>query len=414
MPRQPSRSVAGRLIAVLAALVWAGPAAAHFSEGTKLRTVIVAPGPDGLTAHLRVPAPLLFADAVAAAAEAGTPFADPFVRAERAGPGLRHRLSIEAIEADPEGFEDRLAAALEWRQNGRPLEARVTAWRVLQRDPREGFGTGEEARASLAAGGARLDPVFGDAVVEMSLALDAPAPGADLTLRSALPALPLPDGVEIDNHLRDERGAGASRVVEGQLTEPVTLGGSGLAAAGAFVRQGVLHIIEGPDHVLLVVCIALGAGLAPRLIWLVTAFTAGHAVTLATSFLGHVPSAPWFIPAVEAAIAATVLYAAWAAWRGQLEAAWVMSAVGLLHGLGFSFVLSEILGRDAAGVVPALAAFTLGIELGQVAILAATLAAARLLALVSLRAEHVARAAALGGIAAVAAFWTVERTLVLA
>ena len=175
-----------------------------------------------------------------------------------------------------------------------------------------------------------------------------------------------------------------------------------------------MHTAEGPDHVLLVVCIALGAGSAWRLARLVTAFTLGHAVTLAVSFLGRVPQAVWFIPAVEAAIAATVLYAAWVAWRGQLEAAWLMGDIGLLHGLVFSFVLWEILGRDAPGVVPALAALTVGIELGQILILAATLLVLCDVALMPRHAEAVARTAALAGIAIVAAFWAADRILALA
>ena len=241
--------------------LFAAPVLAHFSEGTQVRTVVVAREEGGLEAYLRVPAPLLFADAVAVAATRSEPFANPFVRVEALGPAVRHRLSLEAIAADPEGWERRLVAAHEWRQSGRPLAARVLGWRVLGREPGRGFGSAEEARAALASEGARLDPVFGDAVVEVALGLDAPAPGAELGLRAGLPPLLLPPGVTIDNHLRDERGAGASRLVEGQLQEWTTLDGSRLAAARAFVWQGIVHILEGPDHVLLVVCIALGAGL---------------------------------------------------------------------------------------------------------------------------------------------------------
>ena len=398
----------------LVAVLLPAAAAAHFSEGTKVRTLVVAHAEDGLAAYLRVPAPLLFADAIAEAAERGAPLADPFLRTETFGPVTRHRLSLEAVEANPGAFAARLADALEWRQNGLPVEARVTGWRILGRDPRAGFGTAEEARAAMAQEGARLDPVFGDAVVEIALALDAPTPETGLTLRAPHPALSLPGGVVVDNHLRDERGPGASLVVEGQLGEPVTLGGSRLAAARAFVWQGVLHIVEGPDHVLLVVCIALGAGFAPRLIRLVTAFTLGHALTLAVSFLGSVPRAPWFVLAVEAAIAGTVLYAAWGVWRGRLEAAWLMGGIGLLHGLGFSFELSEILGRDAPGVVPALAAFTLGIELGQIAILAATLLVVGAASLAPRRVEAAARMAAVAAIGLVAAVWTIERAMALA
>ena len=403
-----------RLIVCLLALA-AGPAAAHFSEGTKPRTIVLATSEAGLIAHLRVPAPLLFADRVVEAMQSQEAFTAPFVRAERVGNALRHRLDLAAIERDSARFKARLAEALRWQQNGRPMKARVTSFRIGLRDPGEGFGSRDAAAASIASRGAGIDPIFGDAVVEYTLALGAPMPWAPISIQSAYPPLPLPRGVSIDNHLLDARGATpVSLSVPGQLTEWVTVDGSATAAFAGFVWQGVLHILKGLDHVLLVVCLALGAGRSRRLLWLVTAFTLGHAATLAVSFLGYVPSWQWFIPAVEAAIAATVLYAAVAAWMQRLEAIWIMGAVGLLHGLGFSFVLSEILGRDADGLVPALAAFTVGIEVGQLAVIAATLAAVAALSLVSRRVAGLARATALAGIAVLACLWVVERATALA
>ena len=272
-------------LALLGAFV-AAPALAHFSEGTKVRTVIVASGDHGGSRPTTACPHRSCSRLRSPRTPRGKPFTDPFVRAEALSPGVRYRLSLEAISADPEGWKRRLAGAHEWRQGGRPLTAQVLGWRVLGREPGRGFGSAEEARAALASEGARLDPVFGDAVVEVALSLDAAAAGAELSLRAALPP-----GVTIDNHLRDGRGAGASRVAESQLQEWTTLDGSRFAATRAFVWQGIAHTAEGPDHVLLVVCIALGAGSAWRLARLVTAFTLGHAVTLAVSFLGHVPRA---------------------------------------------------------------------------------------------------------------------------
>ncbi len=411
--RDLARKVATRLIVCLLAFA-AGPAAAHFSEGTKVRTIVLATGDAGLVAHVRVPAPLLFADRVVASMEAQEPFAAPFVRPEPVGGGLRYRLDMTAIERDVAQIEARLADALIWQQNGRPVGANLTEFRIALRDPVEGFRSPEEAAASVSSPGAGIDPVFGDAFVEYTLTLDAPMPRAPLSVRSAYPPLPLPRGVSVDNHLVDARGpTPVSLSVPGQLAEPVTLDGSAMSAFVGFVWQGVLHILKGLDHVLLVVCLALGAGSSRRLLWLVTAFTLGHAATLAVSFLGYVPDRHWFIPAVEAAIAATVVYAAVAAWMRRLEAVWIIGAVGLLHGLGFSFVLSEILGRDADRLIPALAAFTLGIELGQLAIVLATLATVAAISLGSRRVAGLARSAVLTGIALAACFWLVERASVL-
>jgi len=227
------------------------------------------------------------------------------------------------------------------------VTAQLITQRIVGRTPRGGFSTPEEARASLAESGARLDPVFGAAVIEAAFVLEAPVPKATLTVASALPTLPLPPGVSIDNHLIDARTATPISIMQqGQLGHGATIDGSVMRAAAAFTWQGVKHILEGLDHVALVVCLALGAGASVRLLWLVTAFTLGHSVTLVGTFLGFAPDWPWFTGAVEAAIAASVLYAAAAFWQ-TVVAPSVIAGIGLLHGFGFSFVLGEILGRDA-------------------------------------------------------------------
>jgi len=291
------------------------------------------------------------------------------------------------------------------------VTAQLITQRIVGRTPRGGFSTPEEARASLAESGARLDPVFGAAVIEAAFVLEAPVPKATLTVASALPTLPLPPGVSIDNHLIDARTATPISIMQqGQLGHGATIDGSVMRAAAAFTWQGVKHILEGLDHVALVVCLALGAGASVRLLWLVTAFTLGHSVTLVGTFLGFAPDWPWFTGAVEAAIAASVLYAAAAFWQ-TVVAPSVIAGIGLLHGFGFSFVLGEILGRDAPNLVVALAAFNIGIEIGQVAILGISLLAVWAVRTASAQAVRPARAAALVAIGVIAAYWTVERAM---
>ena len=170
-----------------------------------------------------------------------------------------------------------------------------------------------------------------------------------------------------------------------------------------------MHILIGADHVLLVVCIAFGAGSARRLALRVTAFTLGHTVTLAAATLGFIPNAPWFIPGVETAIALTVLYAAVASLRQWREAIAILFAIGLLHGLGFAFVLQDLMGIDQLALAGALMAFTLGIELGQLGILAVALVLSAGLARTSALAESWMRHGALVTFALIAAFWSVER-----
>ncbi|MBC7894791.1 MAG: HupE/UreJ family protein, partial [Cytophagaceae bacterium] len=120
-----------------------------------------------------------------------------------------------------------------------------------------------------------------------------------------------------------------------------------------------------------------------RLLWLVTAFTVGHSLTLllATLDVVRVPSS-----VVEPLIAATILVAGvrgiTTQWRRpstdhadrSLEAPWVMAAgFGLIHGLGFSGFLRSLLGSEDSLAIPLLG-FNLGLEVGQLAIVASVLA----------------------------------------
>ena len=303
----------------------------------------------------------------------------------------------------------RLEEALVWQQNGRTLDPRVEKLRIAAA-PHADFDGVDAARAELARPGTGIDPVFGDAVIEAEFLLTDISPNGPFTIRSGYPVLLLGDDMTIENVIVDARGAPPFTITRsGQLEEPLHIDGSRLNAALEFAWQGILHIVEGPDHVLLVVCIALGAGLTMRLLWMVTAFTVGHSVTLVATFLGATPSWPWFIPVVEAGIAASVLYASVVALFRKTGSPWVFALIGLLHGLGFSFVLGDILGREAPNLVLSLAAFNVGIEIGQVALLAATLGIVFALSRLSLATVQPARTTVLSAIALVSTWWIVER-----
>ncbi|MCT7374071.1 HupE/UreJ family protein [Chelativorans salis] len=392
----------------------AGIARAHFAQGTKLRTILIAPHEESLTAYVRAPLPLVFSDVVTSAQASSQALDTPFLYFEETGAGGRYRLSMEAIAADESAFRERLERALSWSQNGREIAARIVAMRVHPRMPADSFDSREAAEAAIAGASSGIDPVFGEAYVDFAVSLSPPDAAGPVAVRSAYPPLPIPDGVTIDNHIIDSRGdVPVSYTRPGQLEQPAVIDTSLWRTVGEFVWQGVLHIVEGLDHVFLVICLALGIGARGRLLWIVTAFTLGHSVTLVATFLGATPSWPWFIPAVEAAIAATVLYAAVAALMGRMDSILLIAGVGLLHGLGFSFVLGDLLGRDAPNLVPALAAFNIGIEIGQLMIIAATLLAVAFATRLSASLTPVLRAATLAGIAVVSAWWVVERSATL-
>ena len=385
------------------ALVCPLAAHAHFSEGGIVRKILLVAEEGGYAAYVMTPLPLVFSDLVTGAKAENRPLSTPFLYFEPQGGSGRYRLSADAVATDPAGFRARLSGALLW--NDKALE--VTDFRLLVRAADLPFATGEEAATTLAGADTRLDAVFGEAVVIYRVAAD----GGPLAIRAGYPPLALPPNVEIDNHLTDARGAEpVTLIFPGQLEQAVVLDGSWVSQVATYLWQGVVHILGGLDHVALVLCLGLGLGPTRGLFWAVTAFTLGHSVTLIAGFLGYVPSVGWFIPLVEAAIAATILYAAAAALMGRADAPWVMAGVGLLHGFGFSFVLGDILGRDAPNLVTALAAFNVGIEVGQLMILAALFALGWVAMRVMPAGAALARQAALVGIGGVALFWVVERT----
>jgi HupE / UreJ protein len=194
------------------------------------------------------------------------------------------------------------------------------------------------------------------------------------------------------------------------------------AQFGAYFVEGVWHIWIGFDHILFLVSLLLPAVLvwqarawqpAARfrqafvdVLKVVTAFTVAHSITLSLATLGVVslPSR-----AVESAIAASVVLAAlnnvWPLVHGRR---WVVAFVfGLIHGFGFASVLAD-LGLPQGTLLLALVGFNLGVEAGQLAIVAVVLPLAFAL-------RHTAfyrRGVFVGGsllIAALAAVWLAER-----
>ncbi|PKG78141.1 hypothetical protein CXF80_07320 [Shewanella sp. Actino-trap-3] len=153
-----------------------------------------------------------------------------------------------------------------------------------------------------------------------------------------------------------------------------------------YVYQGVIHIWKGTDHVLFLLALLLTCVLVreqrewhsidnPKQIfkdtaWIITAFTLAHSVTLTATALGILNfSSHW----VELGIALSVLFAALNnVWPIVLRLGWITFVFGLLHGMGFAGVLGE-LGLPENQKLLAILAFNVGVEIGQLAILAVVL-----------------------------------------
>jgi hypothetical protein len=142
-----------------------------------------------------------------------------------------------------------------------------------------------------------------------------------------------------------------------------------------FVKLGFLHILDGLDHLLFILCLVVPFRRLMGLVPIVTAFTVAHSITLIASASGLAPSALWFPPLVETLIAASIVYMALENIVGaRLKRRWLVAfAFGLVHGFGFSFVLRESLQFAGGHLVGSLLAFNVGVELGQILVLLLTI-----------------------------------------
>ena len=142
-------------------------------------------------------------------------------------------------------------------------------------------------------------------------------------------------------------------------------------AALRFVESGFLHILEGKDHLLFILCLVIPFRRFSTLALIVTAFTVAHSITLIAAAFGAAPDGLWFPPLVETLIAVSILYMALENIIGSdIRRRWLIAcAFGLVHGFGFSFALRETLQFAGSHLLTALLSFNLGVELGQLLVL---------------------------------------------
>ena len=148
-------------------------------------------------------------------------------------------------------------------------------------------------------------------------------------------------------------------------------------AAARFVRSGFGHILGGIDHLLFLVCLVIPVRRIRTLVMVVTSFTVAHSITLIASAYNVAPGGLWFPPLVETLIAASIVYMALENIVGaNVVRRWLITfAFGLVHGFGFSFALRDSLQFAGSHLLTALLSFNLGVELGQLLVLAAVVPA---------------------------------------
>jgi hypothetical protein len=181
--------------------------------------------------------------------------------------------------------------------------------------------------------------------------------------------------------------------------------------AGFYLQLGFKHIIPlGADHILFIIGLCLLQTSFKNILWQATAFTLAHTITLALSMKGIVVAPPALI---EPIIALSIAFVAIENFFITAVKPWRLLLVfifGLVHGLGFASVLNEI-GLPPDRFTSAILFFNLGVELGQVTVIALFFL---LLALPFKNRWWYNRAIVYpvsGLIACIAVYWTVERVV---
>jgi hypothetical protein len=230
--------------------------------------------------------------------------------------------------------------------------------------------------------------------------------GLSDTITDVFVRIRLKDGHDLEAVLRPEAPA---YLIQPQARAP--------SAALAFVWLGVQHILSGPDHLLFVLGLLLIVRDRAMLLKTVSAFTVAHSLTLAAATFGLVHMST---PLLNALIALSILFVAPEAIRARrggtsltIRHPWVVAfAFGLLHGLGFANGLVTM-GLDETGLVRALVAFNVGVEVGQllfIGLVVALIRALRLMAVPWPKGAALAPGYLIGGLGAM---WTLQYAAVV-
>ena len=342
---------------------------------------------------------------------------DAYLTVIRDGANLSGRWDIALRDLD-------LAIGLDANGDGEitwgEVRARQDAIAALARERLALTSSGE--KCAMRTQGLQIDTHTDGAYAVLALSGSCAHPGPTVAIEYSLLFDLDPQHRGLLNYVED--GESRSAVFSADDSRQIVGGDTGgpLAQFAAYAREGVWHIWLGFDHVLFLVSLLLPAVLVRRdgtwqpaagfqdAFWdvarIVTAFTVAHSITLTLAALGIVslPSR-W----VESAIALSVVLAAlYNIFPIVLRGRWIAAfAFGLLHGFGFAGALAD-LGLPAGSLALALAGFNLGVEMGQLAIVAAFLPLA-----FALRSTGTYRRVVLGGgsavIMAIAGVWLVER-----
>jgi len=351
---------------------------------------------------------------------------DAYLTLEVEGTQITQRLDVHLRDLDRE-------LVLDHNDDGRLQWAEVrTRWDELQRYTAERvrLSVAGQPCTAVATGEPQLDEHTDGAYAVLRQRWTCPAGAQALTIDYRLFA---DTDASHRGLLRLRHGGGAAQqtaVLVPGSTPPTTVAlaasadGHAPSGFGGFVAEGIHHILIGTDHVLFLLALLLPAALhtgasgrreaatqwrpmLTEVLKIVTAFTVAHSVTLALAVLDIVdPPSRW----VESLIAVSVVFTALDNLRPMLapQHRWRLTLVfGLVHGFGFAGALKD-LGLGSGSLAASLLGFNLGVELGQLSLVALFLP----LAWWARGTRFYQRGMLIGGssaVALVALAWVVER-----
>jgi len=281
----------------------------------------------------------------------------------KAAPAVERALA--AIRQDIALFED-----------GRALVASTATARLSLPSDRS-FETYEQATAHV---GRALEPgtsiIVDQGYVDARVAYPIKSPGSEFSIRTSA-APELGDALKLALRFMPADQTGGRAMVLTASSGMVALNPTWGRAAAGFTRLGIAHILAGSDHLLFLLCLMIPLHGWRQIVSVITVFTLAHSFTLLGSAFNLAPSGSWFSPFVETAIAASIVYMALENIMGvDLERRVLIAGLfGLIHGFGFSYGLQENFQFAGTHLLVSLFAFNVGIELGQLLILALMLPA---------------------------------------
>ncbi len=213
-----------------------------------------------------------------------------------------------------------------------------------------------------------------------------------------------------------DRPVQVMRLTPANPTAEITALPNRAQVARTYFLLGIEHIVTGYDHLLFVLSLVLLISGGRKIATTVTAFTLAHSITLIATSLGWMSLAR---QPVEICIALSIVFVAVEIVKARPDRPrfseafpWAIAFLfGLLHGFGFAGALAEI-GLPEREVPMALLTFNLGVEAGQLMIVAVALTILALVGRFALPFSRKLRMASAYGIGSFAAFWMIERALV--